>query len=78
MLKPEEVSLITGIIKDDFVVNDDTTAGYFREAPAVAMDATGNFVICWEDKCNDLDNPDIYAQRYTSSGDPSGSNFGER
>ncbi len=70
-----QVSSITGIIKDDFLVNDDTTGGCLQDHPAVAMDPGGNFVLCWIDFRNGRDNGDIYAQRYSSSGDTLGSNF---
>ncbi len=75
MLRPEQVSLITGIIKDDFLVNDDTTGGCSQSCPVVAMDASGNFVISWHHYRNDFDNLDIYAQRYGSFGDTLGRNF---
>lgn len=70
MLKPGETNTISGIIKDDFLVNDDATGGGDQNFPAVAMDASGDFVICWND-CRG----GIYAQRYGSSGDTVGTNF---
>jgi len=75
VLKLEEMNLITGIIRDDFLVNNDTIGGCSQFSPAVAMDALGNFVVCWGDERNGQLNPDIYAQRYSSSGDTIGSNF---
>jgi len=73
MLKPGKANTIFGIIKDDFLVNDDR--GTFSQVyPAVAMDTSGNFVICWQDERNG-DWGDIYAQRYSSSGDLLGVNF---
>ncbi len=74
VLKPEEENTILGIIKNDFLVNDDTTSGCSQYFPAVAMAASGNFVICWHDKRNSLGG-DIYAQRYNSSGDTMEANF---
>jgi hypothetical protein len=53
-------------------VNDDTGPSD-QVLPAVAMDSSGNFVITWTDEPNFW--PDIYAQRYNSSGIPLGSNF---
>jgi len=54
-----------GIIKDDFLVNDDT--GYeHQQFPAISMDPSDNFVITWQDYRNF--NGDIYFQRYTSNG----------
>jgi hypothetical protein len=56
----------------NFKVNDDTgTAG--QATPAIAMNASGNFVIAWTDRRTGY--WDIYAQRYNSSGTPLGSNF---
>ena len=56
----------------NFKVNDD--AGTANQIyPAIAMEGSGNFVITWEDWRNDY--PDIYAQRYNSSGTALGSNF---
>jgi len=60
-------------IIDDFLVNDDTSGGCSQYSPAIARDSSGNFVITWEDER--YVNPDIYAQRYNSTGTPSGSNF---
>ncbi len=73
VLKPEQVSINSGIIKDDFLVNDDTISGSLWSCPVVAMDALGNFVICWSG-CRNND-CGIYAQRYSNSGDALGANF---
>jgi len=43
--------------------------------PAIAMSDFGGFVITWEDYRNSITNADIYAQRYSSTGSPLGSNF---
>ncbi|MGB5529799.1 MAG: hypothetical protein WBQ32_07510, partial [Ignavibacteriaceae bacterium] len=60
-----------GIIKDDFLVNDD--AGNADQiVPSIAMDVAGNFVIVWYDFRNA--NWDIYFQRFTSTGVPLGAN----
>jgi hypothetical protein len=53
-------------------VNEDTGATY-KQLPAIAMDDSGNFVITWEDWRSG--HSDIYAQRFSSSGSPLGSNF---
>ncbi|MCJ7496734.1 MAG: hypothetical protein MUO78_01185 [candidate division Zixibacteria bacterium] len=58
---------------DDFMVNDDTTSILDQCNPAIAKDPSGNFIITWQDYRDG--NYDIYAQRYNSSGIPSGSNF---
>ncbi len=54
----------------NFMVNDTSVAS---ECPAVAMDATGNCVICWYDSRDG--HRDIYAQRFDPSGTPLHSNF---
>jgi len=55
----------------NFIVNDDNE-GVYQSSPAIASDASGNFVIVWED---DRDDDDIYAQRYSSDGTALGENF---
>jgi len=74
ILKPGEANTISGIIKDDFLVNDDTTGGCSQSCPAIAVDTSGNFMICWQDERNGEDG-DIYAQRYSSAGQRLGANF---
>jgi hypothetical protein len=59
-------------IGSNFKANDDVGTSNQYSA-GVAMDASGNFVITWDDFRNG--NHDIYAQRYNSSGNPMGSNF---
>ena len=58
----------------NFRVNEDGGSAYHR-SPSMAMDRSGGFVVAWEDKRNGWLQPDIYAQRYDSSGNPQGSNF---
>jgi hypothetical protein len=56
----------------NFQVNDDQgTATY--SFPSISADESGNFIITWGKY--DLDNYDIYAQRYESDGTPLGINF---
>jgi hypothetical protein len=57
-----------GIIKDDFLVNDDTSNASQTNS-SISMNAAGNFVIVWEDYRNN-NNGDIYFQRYNSTGLP--------
>ncbi|MFZ5515210.1 MAG: T9SS type A sorting domain-containing protein [Candidatus Zhuqueibacterota bacterium] len=57
----------------NFKVNDDTGSSY-QGAPSIAIDGSGNFVIAWKDYRNGY-YPDIYAQRYNSSGSAQGTNF---
>jgi hypothetical protein len=58
----------------NFKVNKDMGA-FNQKKPAIAVDNSGNFVITWEDYRNGQDNPDIYAQRYNSSGNSIGTNY---
>jgi hypothetical protein len=61
-------------ILDDFLVNGDSGSSD-QVLPAIVIDGSGNFVIVWEDHRNGNSNPDIYAQRYSSSGAAVGPNF---
>ncbi|MBN2294041.1 MAG: hypothetical protein JXM70_16565 [Pirellulales bacterium] len=60
---------------DEFLVNTDTLRG--QEAPSVAMNATGQFVIAWE---SNESSPwytvtDVFARRFASDGTPLGNEF---
>jgi len=57
----------------EFLVN--TTTANDQKEPAIAMDATGNFVIVWESTNQDGDKKGIYAQRYDASGVAQGGEF---
>ncbi len=57
----------------NFKVNEDT-GNAEQKYPAISVDGDGNFVICWQDTRNGADF-DIYAQHFTNSGSPLGSNF---
>ncbi|MBT8391788.1 MAG: T9SS type A sorting domain-containing protein [Ignavibacteria bacterium] len=60
-----------GIIKDDFLVNDDT--GIENQfVPAIAMDPAGNFVVVWQDFRDGDSN--IYFQRFNNAGTALGVN----
>ena len=63
----------TGVnIGTNFEVNDDS--GYdYHGYPATAMDGASSFVISWSDYRNHLS--DTYAQRFSSTGLPSDTNF---
>lgn len=55
--------------------NDDSArVSLANRFSAVAMDGSGNFVIVWGDRRNGINNPDIYLQRYNSSGVKQGKN----
>ena len=56
----------------NFRVNDDVEFTD-QQAPAIAMDGFGNFVVSWFD--NRKGNWDIYAQRFNSLGNPLYNNF---
>ena len=57
----------------NFMVSDDSS-GAWQESPSIGVDATGNFVVVWEDYRNDV-HGDIYSQRYGADGNPIGQNF---
>jgi hypothetical protein len=66
-----QLSIAQGIIRDDFLVNDDVgSADQF--VPSIAMDGAGNFVIVWYDFRDG--NWDIYFQRYNDTGTALGVN----
>lgn len=44
-------------------------------APAIAMEADGDFIITWQSKSQDGSGYGIYAQRYNASGTPQGTEF---
>jgi hypothetical protein len=61
-----------GVIKDDFVCNDDTAGGCRQLAPAVGVDGHGNFVVGWyEFRDGDAD---AWFQRFDSAGNKIGVN----
>jgi Ca2+-binding RTX toxin-like protein len=56
----------------EFQVNQDTDGNQLN--PSVAIDSNGNFVVAWQgDNGEDEDGYGIYAQRYSSTGNPIGS-----
>lgn len=57
----------------EFRVNTYTTSA--QRNSAVAMDAGGNFVVTWQSYEQDGNQYGIYAQRYSASGTPLGSEF---
>ncbi|MBT8379237.1 MAG: T9SS type A sorting domain-containing protein [Ignavibacteria bacterium] len=62
-----------GIIKDDFLVNDDTVT-VDHHNPDVTMNNSGNLIIVWNDERSGWDRWDIFFQRYDSNGNPIGAN----
>jgi len=57
----------------EFQVNTYTTN--FQSAPAVAMDADGDFVVSWSSVAQDGDGYGVYAQRYNAAGVAQGGEF---
>jgi phosphoheptose isomerase len=57
----------------EFLVNTYTTSAQF--APAVAMDADGDFIVAWHSYTQDGSSHGVYAQRYNATGDPQGGEF---
>ncbi|MDZ7796526.1 MAG: T9SS type A sorting domain-containing protein [Candidatus Marinimicrobia bacterium] len=55
------------------IINDDQ-GNNIQYYPSIAMADNGSYVITWTDKRNGLYQPDIYAQRFDSSGNPIGEN----
>jgi hypothetical protein len=58
-------------VSDEFMVNTFTTGGQY--ADAVAMDASGNFVVVWTQ--NGGGSYGIFARRYDNAGNPLGGQF---
>jgi len=61
------------LIRDNFHTTNEETVMVptFEEAPSIAVDSEGNFMVVWRDQ---RDRPDIYAQRYEPNGAAIGSN----
>src|SRR3990172_6650267 len=65
----------------EFQVNTYTTGdqpyfgGQVINGPAICCDAAGNFVVVWASFDQDGDNDGIFAQRYSNSGAPRGTEF---
>jgi hypothetical protein len=57
---------------DQFPVNSFTTDS--QDSPRVALGESGNFVIIWTSQHNNFQ-PDIYARRFNSDGEPEGNEF---
>jgi len=64
----------SGVALDANGVLVSATAAAHQERPAVAMDASGNFVIMWH-SFQDANGNNIYGQRYDASGNALGSEF---
>lgn len=60
-------------VGSEFKVNSYTTGA--QDHSAVAMDATGNFVVSWDASSGDGNGYGIFARRFNASGTPLGLNF---
>jgi hypothetical protein len=58
---------------EEFRVSSYTTGA--QDAPSVASDAVGNFVVAWESRDQDGDDEGIFAQRYDRTGEALGAEF---
>ena len=58
---------------DEFLVNTYTESG--QDSPAVAMDASGSFVVVWTSGGQDGLASSVRGQRYAASGTPQGNEF---
>ncbi|MFA5834683.1 MAG: T9SS type A sorting domain-containing protein [Bacteroidota bacterium] len=71
-ISEKQIPIVQSIIKDDFLVSDDTAMMPIRSGySSVGMDQIGNIVATWVDNRND--NDDIYMKRYS----PDGIEFGK-
>lgn len=50
----------------EFLVN--TTVNHAQDAPAIAMDADGDFIIAWQSKDQNDENYNVYVRRYDAAG----------
>jgi hypothetical protein len=62
-----------GIIKDDFLVNNDSV-DISNRSPAITMNSSGEFIITWSDHRNGWGNWDVFFQMYNENGNPVGTN----
>ncbi len=72
------VPVEAGVIKDDCLVNADTSGRCPKVSlppppSSAGMNRTGECVVVWVDERNG--DPDIYCQRYDAAGNPRGENF---
>src|SRR5690349_14393714 len=65
--------LAFGLLGPEFRVNT-TTAGD-QVGAAIASDALGNFVVAWQGPGADPASTEVYARRYSATGDPLGDEF---
>lgn len=64
---------ISGIVKNDFLLNDDTISGTKQQNPSIAINNQGNIVIGWSDFRDG--NSDIYIQRMDTNNNFIGTNY---
>jgi hypothetical protein len=61
---------VSSLLHDEFRVNAYTTGAQYQ--PVIAMDDSGDFVVAWGSYGQDGENYEIFARRYTSTGQPTG------
>ncbi|MGF1570457.1 MAG: hypothetical protein ACFCVD_20685 [Nodosilinea sp.] len=69
------ISQVTGAPFQVNTFNDPADQRSDQEAPAIAADTAGNFVITWQSHRQDGDRTGFYSQRYGSDGSPLGDEF---
>jgi hypothetical protein len=65
--------LVPAQIGPEFQINTQTTG--IQDAPTVAVDGAGNFVVVWSGEGSNSLDREIYGQRYDSEGNPAGAEF---
>jgi hypothetical protein len=73
ILLPRMVHAQGNPLGPEFRVNTYTTSAQI--VPAVASDASGNFVVVWSSSAQDGSGYGVFGQRYASAGDPLGPEF---
>ncbi|MDP2807343.1 MAG: hypothetical protein Q8O74_04300, partial [bacterium] len=68
-----EYDQIKGVVKNDFLINDDTAGSCDQVAQAAAYGPDGSYVIVWSDRRSGF--YDIYGQKFNSSGQLLGNEF---
>jgi hypothetical protein len=70
---PEPRTPILGVVKPDYLINDDMIGGGTQQAAQLAFDTLGNCIIAWEDYKNG--DADAIARRFDFSGQALGGSF---
>ena len=67
------ISVLACVCRAEFRVNTHTT--WDQKDAAIAIDANGNFIVVWNSYRQDGDSGGIFGQRFSSTGQPAGSEF---